>query len=198
MIPSDIPVIDKGFYSAPEGAIATIVTVLEKKCAEKIIPLQRNDVDMVEVLNPGLAWYRTLFTKVGAPWLWSSRLRLDDLALERIIRASTTKIFAARLQGGKDNEKDVGFAELDFFSQDQCEITFFGLLKEYTGRGLGRFMMMRALSAAQSKGANHIHLHTCTLDDKRALDFYLKCGFRPVRQAVEILEDPRECGLLPS
>jgi hypothetical protein len=34
-------------------------------------------------------------------------------------------------------------------------------------------------------------LHTCTLDHPRALQFYMRSGFRPFRRQILITDDPR-------
>ncbi len=147
---------------------------------------------MQEVPKPAVAWYRDMFARVGAPWLWASRLKSSDAELATIIHVQTTKIFVLTTQTGQQ----IGFSELDFSTPGICEIAFFGLLKEWTGAGLGRFMMAHALYIAKTRNVAHIHVHTCTLDDPQALAFYLKSGFQPVRRAVEILDDPRKTGLL--
>jgi len=41
-----------------------------------------------------------------------------------------------------------------------------------------------------------VWLHTCTLDGPAALSFYMKCGFRPYKRAIEVANDPRIRGML--
>jgi hypothetical protein len=40
-------------------------------------------------------------------------------------------------------------------------------------------------------------VHTCTLDDPRAVAFYTAQGFAPAARFVEVFRDPRIAGLLP-
>ena len=42
-----------------------------------------------------------------------------------------------------------------------------------------------------------VWLHTCNLDSPAALGFYIKCGFRPYKRAIEVADDPRLRGILP-
>ena len=58
-------------------------------------------------------------------------------------------------------------------------------------------MMAHALREAWSGGTRRVWLHTCTLDDPRALGFYLTMDFRPYARGIEISNDPRLQGLLP-
>ena len=55
-------------------------------------------------------------------------------------------------------------------------------------------MMGEALSRAWSRPVTAVEVQTCTLDDPRALGFYLAAGFRVVGRAVEIARDPRLSG----
>jgi GNAT superfamily N-acetyltransferase len=58
---------------------------------------------------------------------------------------------------------------------------YFGLLDEFTGRGLGAYMLTEAVTIAWKAGASRVWLHTNTLDHPAALPNYLKRGFRVTR-----------------
>ena len=52
----------------------------------------------------------------------------------------------------------------------------------FHGRGLGRYMLTRAVEEAwRTPHARRVWLHTCTLDGPAALPNYLGRGFRIVR-----------------
>ena len=87
--------------------------------------------------------------------------------------------------------------ELDHAASGDVEIALFGLTPPETGRGQGRAMMAHALRLAWSKKINRVWLHTCTLDDPKAMGFYQKLGFRPYARGIEIAGDPRLDGYLP-
>lgn len=57
--------------------------------------------------------------------------------------------------------------------------------------------MNRAIDLAWSRPIERFWVHTCTLDHPRAVDFYVRSGFRPYERKIEILDDPRVIGLLP-
>ena len=70
-----------------------------------------------------------------------------------------------------------GYFELRRDRAGGIEIVYFGLLPEFTGRGLGGHMLTAAVERAWSQGAERVWLHTNTLDHPSALPNYLKRGF---------------------
>ena len=70
-----------------------------------------------------------------------------------------------------------GYFELRRDRAGGTEIVYFGLLPEFTGRGLGGFLLTMAVERAWSSGTERVWLHTNTLDHPAALPNYLKRGF---------------------
>ena len=150
-------------------------------------------LSLVRWQKPSPAKYRALFARVGTPWLWFSRLAMDESDLVEIIHDDGVSIWAVCDRVGIE----VGIIELDFRQQGQCELSFFGLVPELAGKGCGRWMMAQALAAAWRPGIERVWVHTCTLDSPSALGFYIRSGFTPFARALEVFPDPRVIGLLP-
>lgn len=182
-----------GLFPVPKGHLAAVVTYLEMTAPaiKTPRPFPSGIVAVRETL--GIDDYRTLFRAIGAPWLWSSRLRMDDGALAAILNDAAVEIWIIR-----QNDTAIGLVELDFRTQGACELAFFGLVADETGQGLGGPMMALAQARAFSHDIKRFHVHTCTLDAPAALAFYQKSGFVPYKVAVEIFADPRLSGALPS
>jgi GNAT superfamily N-acetyltransferase len=176
-----------------DGEIATIVTSLQMTARPKPRPLQPSQLRLDRWRAPPPERYRALFRRVGEPWLWFSRLVMDETALTRIIHDPAIEIFAV----GDRRGIEIGLLELDFRSPCQCEIAYFGLVPELTGKGEGRWLMGHALALAWRPGIDRVWVHTCTLDHPRALGFYIAQGFAPYARAIETFADPRVAGLLP-
>lgn len=175
----------------PAGQVATIVThleMLQKPVLQKTV----SALELTSWLNPTVADYRMLFRRVGEPWLWISRLLMEEDELSAILDDPAVEISIVR-----DGDQRVGIVELDFREAGQCEIAFFGLVPEYAGKGHGPWMMNRALDQAWRDGVNRVWLHSCTQDSPRALPFYQRCGFRIFKQQTGIMADPRLTGHLP-
>lgn len=177
----------------PPGALASVVTYLEmtERPQPKPGPVMMG-LQLAPVTDLDPDWYRALFRAIGGPWLWYSRLSLNDDALRAAITAPGIALYTVQERGA-----DVGLLELDFSVEGEVEIGFFGLLPRMTGRGAGNWLMAQAMALAWSTKPRRVWLHTCSLDHPRALPFYQKHGFRAYARKVEIAPDPRLTGLLP-
>lgn len=182
-----------GFHDVPRGSIATVVTHLEMTTPPpRHTPRHRPGWTLRHEPAMAPAAYRALFRRIGEPWLWFSRLGLADPALAALVAAPTTHLLVLCSEG-----EDAGIVELSFREKGSCEVVFFGVIPDLIGAGAGRFMMSHALVEAWSReGVERVTVHTCTLDHPGALAFYIRSGFRPVRQQVEIAPDPRLAGTL--
>lgn len=175
------------------GELAAIVTSLELRERLRPRPLPAAPLRLTRWAAPKPDGYRALFRRVGAPWLWFSRLVLDDAALGAIIGDPAVDVHAVLDRAGIE----VGLLELDFRTAGECEIAFLGLVPELAGKGLGRWLMAETLARAWRPGVARVWVHTCTLDHPSALNFYRAQGFVPFARAIEVFADPRLIGLLP-
>jgi len=178
----------------PPGKIASVVTALEmtsKPPHRPLPPAAGFEVRRIE--RPRLDWYRDLFRRIGTPWLWFSRLRMDDATLGAIVHDPAVEISALIADG-----RDEGLLELDFRVPGEVELAFFGLTPALVGRGAGRRLMDAALERAWAGRPKRVWVHTCTLDHPGAVAFYRRSGFMPYRWQVEIDDDPRLDGTLPA
>ena len=73
------------YEAVADGELAAVVTYLEMRSPpEHDIPSTTFSLKRVEVPQPEL--YKRLFREIGSPWLWFSRLILDDAHLAGIIQ----------------------------------------------------------------------------------------------------------------
>ena len=177
----------------PDGEVATIVTSLQMLERPKPRALPPSDLRLDRWREPAPARYRALFRRIGEPWLWFSRLVMEEAALAAIIHDPGIEIYAVTDVRGIE----LGMLEIDFREAGQAELSFFGLVPELAGRGHGRWLMGHALALCWRGGIERVWVHTCTLDHPRALGFYRAQGFVPYARAIETFADPRLAGLLP-
>lgn len=182
------------FSPIAKGDIGTIVTSLEMTKRPALRAMPASDLRLERWKSPAPEKYRTLYRRVGEPWLWFSRLELGDSHLSAIISDPQVRIWAVLDRRGIE----VGILELDFRDAGQCEIAFFGLVPELAGKGHGKWLMGLALQAGWGEpGVTRMWVHTCTLDSPNALNFYINSGFAPYQRQVETFCDPRMTGLIP-
>jgi len=180
-----------GYADLAPGKLANVVTCLEMRARPPSRPHPPGARLTVErVAQPDLAWYRTIFRRVGEPYLWMSRLVMPDEQLASVIRDAHVEIYAVRA-----GENDVGLLELDFRAAGECELVFFGLVPQFVGQGAGRRLMNCAIDIAWSHEIARFWVHTCTLDHPSALEFYIRSGFQPFKRQIEIHDDPRAIGI---
>jgi GNAT superfamily N-acetyltransferase len=186
-------VIADGLHDVPPGKVAMIVTHLEMRAAPALSRATLPEGVTFAPLPPDPARYRDLFRRVGLQeWLWFERMKVSDDDLVAVLAHPEVEAFTLRRDG-----RDEALLELDFRREGECELAYFGLTRALMGQGAGRYLMNEATSRAWSHPISRFHVHTCTLDSPGALAFYRRSGFTPVRQQVEICDDPRLNGLLP-
>jgi GNAT superfamily N-acetyltransferase len=183
-----------GLTPVPPDRLATVVTTLEMRARPPLRPIPPAPLRLVRWPAPRPDAYRTLFRRVGARWLWFSRLAMDEAQLAAVLGRPTTEVFAAVDPAGVE----VGLLELDLAEPGACAIAYFALVPELAGQRLGRWLMAEALARAWRPGVTRVWLNTCTLDHPSALGFYRAQGFVAVRRTVETFADPRAAGLLPA
>jgi GNAT superfamily N-acetyltransferase len=176
------------------GEIGAIVTSLEMTSRPPLRAMPASELRLERWTAPTPDKYLALYRRVGERWLWFSRLELDNATLSAIIHDPQVRIWAVLDRRGIE----IGILELDFREGGQCEIAFFGLVPELSGKGYGRWLMALALQAGWAEpGVTRMWVHTCTLDGPGALNFYVKSGFTPYQRQIETFADPRLRGLIP-
>ena len=66
------------FTPIAKAEIGAIVTSLEMRNKPSLRALPATDLRLERWPNPTADKYRTLYRRIGEPWLWFSRLTLDD------------------------------------------------------------------------------------------------------------------------
>lgn len=136
--------------------------------------------------NPTLSLYRYLYNGVGNRWLWHERRKMDDDSLRAIIQHPRVEIYVLYV----DNT-EAGYFELDCRTDQEIEVAYFGLMPKFIGKGLGPYLLDRALDIAWSKRPRRVWVHTCNFDHAKAQALYERAGFVAYRQETVLIDNPR-------
>lgn len=149
-----------------------IVTQLEMTAAGQLTPAPPVDGVTLRTVEAS-SLIRELHVRIGTPYRWPSADRTDDdwaRWLAEPHRRYRLVEYRGEIAGAADFEPQPG---------DDVEITTFGLLPEFVGKGLGGYALTLVVAAAWTvPDARRVWLHTSTLDHPNALPNYLRRGFR--------------------
>ncbi len=131
------------------------------------------NVQIIRAIRPTVSFYRYLYNTVGDPWNWFDRRKISDDELRKIIHDERVEVHVAYVLG-----TPAGYAELNFQKTGEVELAYFGIMPEFIGHGLGKYLLQRALDLCWSRNPARVWLHTCTLDHPGALPLYRRTGFK--------------------
>jgi len=143
------------------------------------------DATLRRVDPPAAAVNRALYTEIGQHWNWVDRLVWSDERWQGYLDAGDIETWVLHSSGQR-----AGYIELQQQARVNVEIVYLGLLREFIGRGLGSFLLSGAVTRGFELGARRVWLHTCTLDDPRALAFYQSHGLRLYDQVESHVDLP--------
>jgi GNAT superfamily N-acetyltransferase len=144
-----------------------------------------------------VAMYRYLYNTVGADYVWWLRRALPDHQLSALLRdpAISIDVLVRRPEAAGADEEILGFFELDRGPWPMVNLSYFGLMPQAIGYGVGYVFLCHAIAAAWRLGAQAVTVNTCTADHRRALPNYLRAGFRVLRRLPENWDVPVRLGL---
>lgn len=139
---------------------------------------------IMKATNIPIHFYRYLYEQVGRKYNWMLRRAQNDEELALSIHSDKCDIQILYADGAP-----AGFFELDLSAlPNSVEITYFGLISEFQGRGLGQFFLYEAIDAAWAYDPEKLTIQTNNLDNPKALQLYQKMGFEAVAWSEEKIE----------
>lgn len=149
-----------------------IVTELEMTAADQLNPAPAVDGVTLRATEPN-PLIRDLHVRIGTPYQWPSATRSDE-DWARWLAEPGRRYRLVEYRG-----EIAGAADFEPQNESDVEITTFGLLPEFVGKGLGGYALTLVVADAWAlPGTKRVWLHTSTLDHPNALPNYLRRGFR--------------------
>jgi ribosomal protein S18 acetylase RimI-like enzyme len=164
----------------------TIVTHLDMRAEPRLPPAPKpsGKYALIRAEKPPVHFYRYLYDTIGRHYAWVSRKKLSDAELAAIIHNDDVEIYVLWLNGAP-----AGFTEIDFRMMPDADLCFLGIVPEFIGMGLGRYLLCEAIGIAWSRGPERLTVQTCTLDHPNALRLYQRHGFSPYAQSEAVFEE---------
>jgi len=164
--------------------VKTTVTFLEMTAEPRLHfpPPANMKLMLMRAERPNVGFYRYLYDAVGRDFLWVDRKKLSDKKLLATIRAEGVEVWVLYVAGVPS-----GYFEVDARDKSAVELQYFGLIPEFHGRGLGKWLMAEAIRACWSHQPDKVVVETCTLDGPAALPLYQRMGFVPVARKDKVM-----------
>ena len=140
---------------------------------------------LVKKIKPDFQLNKFFYKQVGKKHRWIDRLSWSD---EKWINSISNKNLETYIIC--ESEELVGFFELLHNPElQETEISYFGLLEEYIGKGIGGYALSEAIRKSFEKNIRRVWLHTCTLDHPNALKNYIARGMTVFKkEKINILD----------
>jgi GNAT superfamily N-acetyltransferase len=169
------------------------VTWLEMTSPEQLRPgrVPPEPVELRPIDRSLVPLLRAVCARVGAPHGWTSRPAWPEARWVEHLARPDVSAWVARVGG-----EPAGLIELEARPGGEVELTVFGLVPEFVGRGFGGHLLTLAVRLAWEAGhpdgaaTRRVWLHTASADHANALPNYRARGFRVVRTEVRRKEVP--------
>mgnify|MGYP001387448939 CR=1 FL=1 len=138
------------------------------------------DLYLEKVNPPDFQLNKFFYKEIGKKHNWMDRLVWDDKKWINYLENSRVNTYVLKYK------KDfIGYFEQIFDKEKlDCEIAYFGILKEYIGKKLGGYLLSEAIKISFNIGSKRIWVHTCSLDHKNALQNYLSRGMKVFKSEI--------------
>jgi len=146
----------------------------------------------MERCEPGsAALLRSVYDRIGTPHNWVSRSGWSEGQWDELLVRPEVQAWLAWV-----DEECAGMVELEAQPDGDVEITVFGLVPEFVGRGYGGHVLTLGTQLAwrakspDDAATKRVWLHTSSLDHPHAQPNYERRGFRPFRTEQKQREIP--------
>ena len=144
---------------------------------------------LIRATEPPADYFLYLYRAVGEPWEWTDWLERPRDEVEAFVADREVDLWTLMVDGWPG-----GFFMLDTRKPGVCDLAYFGLVPQATGRRLGPWLLGTAIRAGWDRpGVERLTVNTCTLDHPAALGLYQRFGFVPVARETRtrVLTRPR-------
>lgn len=139
---------------------------------------ENSSISILKCTTKQWKYNKFLYQFVGDAWQWFDKLECSDEEWQNYVEQKGLHTYVMY-----DNASIAGYFEL-LQTDAYVDIAYFGLSREYIGKGIGGFMLSEAIKAAWKLETPKLSVNTCTLDHPSALKNYEARGFKIVKTKV--------------
>jgi len=148
----------------------------------KYLPNPELKVEEAKIPCPELS--RFFYLSVGGDWFWMDKRFWNYEQWSKYVTRPNVRTWVGYFSG-----TPCGYFELEKQLQD-IEIVYFGLLRQFINKGLGGWLLTKAVERAWAMEASRVWLHTCTHDHPLAIKNYQERGFKIYKQERSVKNLP--------
>jgi hypothetical protein len=124
--------------------------------------------------KPNFELCKFFYKEIGKDFFWKDRLRWSDQQWIDYVGNEFFKLYILKYEN-----QFAGYYELLFDKRKKSmEIAYFGIFKEFYGKGIGGYLLTDAILNSFKQHIESVWVHTCTLDHPNALKNYLARGMK--------------------
>ena len=124
--------------------------------------------------KPNFELCKFFYKEIGKDFFWKDRLRWSDQQWIDYVGNEFFKLYILKYEN-----QFAGYYELLFDKHKKSmEIAYFGIFKEFYGKGIGGYLLTDAILNSFKQDIENVWVHTCTLDHPNALKNYLSRGMK--------------------
>ena len=148
----------------------------------KVSNCKEKNLEVFIESKPTVDFCKFLYKEVGRDFFWRDRLKWSDQDWLNYISNDFFKLYIL-----KKNNELAGYYELLYDPKiSSMEISYFGIFKEFFGKGIGGYLLTDAILTSFNQKINKVWVHTCTLDHPNALKNYDKSSLEFLMNNISI------------
>lgn len=142
------------------------------------------NLQIIKAEIPSAELNQFMYRSVGGDWYWYEKADFTYAQWLKYAQNPHLHTWVAYVRG-----TPAGYFQLEV-QGDEVEISYFGLLPQFGGIGLGGHLLSVTLEEAWKLTQKRVWVHTCTLDSPIALANYQARGLKIYKTETQMLEVP--------
>jgi GNAT superfamily N-acetyltransferase len=158
-----------------------ITWYLQLDSLDELVPVSppREGLEVHQAKLPLGVLNRFFYLTVGRDWHWTDKADWSPEQWQHYAEQPSLSLWI-----GYQDKTPFGYFELNA-QATRTELAYFGVLPQFLGKGLGRYLLYCALKTALTQSKLPVWVHTCSWDHPAALHNYQARGLKIYQETRE-------------